>query len=209
MKLAVVLDNIRSVHNVGSIFRTADAAGVEKIYCCGITPGPLDRFKNVRADFAKVALGAEESVAWEVGGSMMQTADVAAHSTNMVSGTKVSDIIIVLKALKKDGWQIFAVEQAKDSIPYFEADRFIKTGVAKVALVLGAEVEGISAPVLALADRIFEIPMHGKKESLNVAVAFGIVAFSLVTSVLAKPHSDGRVSKPPKTHSGFSENATM
>ncbi len=65
MKLVVIAHDIRSVHNVGSIFRTADAAGVEKIFLCGITPAPLDRFKEVRADFAKVALGAEKYIPWE------------------------------------------------------------------------------------------------------------------------------------------------
>ena len=165
MKLIVVLDNIRSAHNVGSIFRTADAVGIEKIYCCGITPAPLDRFKNVRADFAKVALGAEQSVAWE----------------------SANDTVDVLKALKKDGWQIFAIEQAKGSIPYYEVGEvgrpLAQSGgaakVCKIALVLGAEVEGVSAPVLKLADKVLEIPMHGKKESLNVAVAFGIVSFRM------------------------------
>jgi len=160
MKLAVVLDNIRSVHNVGSIFRTADAVGAEKIYCCGITPSPLDRFKNVRADFAKVALGAEKSVAWEAGAS-------------------TKDIGEVLAALKKDGWQIFAIEQAENSVPYYEVVPGGGGGdaEAKIAFVLGAEVEGVSATALALADKILEIPMRGKKESLNVAVAFGVVAF--------------------------------
>ena len=162
MKLVVVLDNVRSVHNVGSIFRTADAAGVEKIYCCGITPGPLDRFKQVRADFAKVALGAEKSVAWEAGGG---------------------GAVDVVTALKEDGWQIFAVEQAENSVPYDEATRTARAArtdvQAKIALVLGAEVDGVSESVLKLADKILEIPMRGKKESLNVAVAFGIVAFEL------------------------------
>ena len=65
MKLAAILSDVRSVHNVGSIFRTADAAGVLKIYLCGITPSPLDRLKNVRQDFGKVALGAHEYIAWE------------------------------------------------------------------------------------------------------------------------------------------------
>src|ERR1700722_997954 len=110
MRTIAILDNIRSVHNVGSIFRTADAVGVTKIYCCGITPGPLDRFGNVRADFAKVALGAEKSVAWEKGESRAANAAKSTHST-----------VEVLLALKKDGWKIFAVEQAKNSVPYYEA----------------------------------------------------------------------------------------
>jgi 23S rRNA (guanosine2251-2'-O)-methyltransferase len=161
MKLAVILENIRSVHNVGSIFRTADAVGAQKIYCCGITPGPLDRFAHVRADFAKVALGAERSVAWEV----------------VKEAGAIPTAVSIIERLKKDGWQIFAVEQSKNSIPYYEAN-----GDAKVALVLGAEVDGVSPEVLALADKILEIPMRGKKESLNVAVAFGIVAFAMVNS---------------------------
>lgn len=174
MKIVVVLDNVRSVHNVGSIFRTADGAGIEKIYCCGITPGPFDRFKNVRADFAKVALGAERSVAWEV-----------IKDASGVSGT-----LVIIERLKKDGWQIFAIEQAKNSIPYYEAHDIIehtasRSDSAKIALVLGAEVEGVSAPAFALADQILEIPMRGKKESLNVSVAFGIVAFELMRPLAA------------------------
>lgn len=160
MQFIAVLDNIRSVYNVGSIFRTADAAGVRKIYCCGITPSPLDRFKHIRADFAKVALGAEKSVTWE-----------SARSTTEV-----------LRDLKKNGWLILAVEQAPDSIPFYEAESLVRNlngAKRKIALVLGAEVDGISPEVLALADTVLEIPMRGKKESLNVSVAFGIVAFGL------------------------------
>ena len=161
MRMIAILDNIRSVHNVGSIFRTADAAGVAKIYCCGITPEPLDRFKKVRADFAKVALGAERSVEWEM-----------AKSTE--------DII---EELKKDDWQVFAVEQAKNSIPYYEAPHPSSlTPHPRIALVVGPEVEGLSSNILKLCDAILEIPMRGKKESLNVAVAFGIVAFHMLQS---------------------------
>jgi tRNA G18 (ribose-2'-O)-methylase SpoU len=155
MKLAVVLDNVRSVYNVGSIFRTADAAGVLKIYCCGITPGPLDRFRQVRADFAKVALGAEQSVAWEV----------------------LKDGIAVIEQLKRDGWQIAAVEQAQGSIAYTNL-----RSVEKLVLVMGNEVDGVSPEFLSHADVVLEIPMRGKKESLNVAVAFGVAAFGVLQS---------------------------
>lgn len=161
MRIVVVLDNVRSVHNVGSIFRTADAVGAEKIYCCGITPGPLDRFGAIRADFAKVALGAERSVSWE----------------------KSGDTTATIERLKSDGWQIFAVEQSKKSIPYYEAverERPDPAGTLKIALILGAEVDGVSPKILALVDSILEIPMRGQKESLNVAVAFGIVAYGLM-----------------------------
>ncbi len=163
MHFAVIAHDIRSVHNVGSIFRTADAAGVEKIFLCGITPVPLDRFKKVRADFAKVALGAEQSVAWE---SVPATGDAIAR-------------------LKKEGWQIFALEQSKQSVPYYkEAARLGRVDMrarddARVAIVLGNEVTGLPPSVLRSADHIVEIPMLGKKESLNVAIAFGVVVFGL------------------------------
>ena len=170
MQIAVILPDIRSVHNVGSIFRTADAAGVERIYCCGYTPTPMDRFGHVRQDFAKVSLGAEASVPWEYG----------------------EDVTETIQKLKADGWKIFAVEQTKGSIPY---DKIPKSelGTGKIALVMGNEVGGVSVAVLKKCDAVLEIPMRGAmvrqahhpretgagKESLNVSVAFGIVAFSL------------------------------
>ncbi len=156
MKFAAILHDIRSVHNVGSIFRTADGAGFEKIYLCGITPSPLDRFGKVRSDFAKVALGAEANIEWEA----------------------VPDVKELIATLREDGWTIFALEQAEGSVPMglisgkADKDR-------DCALVIGNEVDGISSGVLALADRIVEIPMRGKKESLNVSVAFGIAAYCL------------------------------
>jgi 23S rRNA (guanosine2251-2'-O)-methyltransferase len=100
VEVIVILHNIRSLHNVGSIFRTADAAGVGKIYLCGITPMPIDRFGKVRPQFAKVSLGAEKFVAWEY----------------------VRNAASVIKKLKSPpaggGYKIFAVEQAKKSVPY-------------------------------------------------------------------------------------------
>lgn len=156
MQLAVIAHDIRSVHNVGSIFRTGDAAGVKKIFLCGITPAPLDRFKHVRADFAKVALGAERHIAWEPAASAGE----------------------VVARLKKEGWQVFALEQSAHAVPYYAAAHELRSD-ARVAIILGNEVKGLSSSILGAADRILEIPMLGKKESLNVAVAFGIVAFGL------------------------------
>lgn len=155
MDFVVVLHDVRSVHNVGSIFRTADAARASKIYCCGITPAPVDRLKNLRADFAKVALGAHEYVPWE----------------------SSKDAAVVIKDLKRDGYNIFAIEQSKRSTPYFEMKR--ADLAARFCLVVGNEVNGLPASILSEADRTLEIPMSGKKESLNVAVAFGIVVFGL------------------------------
>lgn len=154
MKIAVILHDIRSAHNVGSIFRTADAAGVEKIYLCGITPSPVDRFKEVRSDFGKVALGAEQFIAWEM-----------ATTTESV-----------VKQLKKDGWHIYALEQSHGSVPYY---RTKLDDDSRVAIIVGNEVDGLPPSILKLSDEILEIPMMGKKESLNVSVAFGILVFGI------------------------------
>ncbi|MCR4323226.1 MAG: TrmH family RNA methyltransferase [Candidatus Azambacteria bacterium] len=158
--MLVLLHNIRSAHNVGSIFRTADAAGIEKIYLCGITPAPIDRFGKPRQEIAKVALGAESTVPWEI-----------SHST-----------VSLLKKLKKQGFMIYAIEQSVRSMPY-NTMRLHKKELARTVLVVGNEVEGLSSSILTHADTILEIPMSGGKESLNVAVAFGIVAFHLLHPV--------------------------
>ena len=161
---------------MGSIFRTADAVGVSPhtkralapkaqkknndarygvgVYLCGITPSPLDEFGKLRPQFAKVALGAEKHLKWQ----------------------KVKSITKVLDELKSQGYKIFVVEQGKKSIPYHKVRVRPKD---KAALVLGSEVKGLPASVLNRADKVLEILMTGKKESLNVAVAFGIVAFGL------------------------------
>ncbi len=157
--MIIVLDNIRSLYNVGSIFRTADAVGVEKIYLCGITPEPVDRFGKIRPQLAKVSLGAEKSVPWEY-----------------VKST--SRLINILK--KK--YKIFAVEQDKKSIPYFKINSSTsgkKIDLLRVVLIFGNEVDGISKDILKKADKILEIPMMGKKESLNVSVSAGIAMFGL------------------------------
>lgn len=149
--MIAILHNIRSLHNVGSIFRTADAAGFEKIYLTGITPPPRDRLGNKQPRFTKVSLGAEDYLLWE----------------------KVHSAVKLIKQFHKQGYKILAVEQSRQAIPYFQ----LKARTAKAALVVGNEVKGLPPPILKLADQILEIPMFGKKESLNVAVAFGIVAY--------------------------------
>jgi len=151
--MIVVLHNIRSAHNTGSIFRTSDGAGIEKIYLCGYTPSPLDRFGRYRQDFAKVALGAEKVIPYE----------------------QYKDTVIALEDLKKEGYLIVAVEQDKKSIPYYE----FKTRKKKIALVMGNEVDGLPSTILKMADFVVDIPMSGEKKSLNVSVAFGVVAYGL------------------------------
>jgi tRNA G18 (ribose-2'-O)-methylase SpoU len=171
--MIALLYNIRSLYNVGSIFRTADAAGFKKIYLCGITPSPLDRFGSKRKELAKVALGAEDYLPWEkIGGSLLPQATIS-----------------LIKKLKKEDFLVCAAEQDKKSVPL---DKFIKKN-KKIALIVGDEVRGIPKSILKYCDYILEIPMHGAvirqshhprhtshgKESLNVSVAFGIVAFKI------------------------------
>lgn len=149
----LVLDNIRSTHNVGSLFRTADAAGISKIYLSGITPDPIDRFGRKRKDIAKASLGAEETVSWE-------------HSNDTSS---------LLSQLKEEGYFIVAIEQSENSLDYKSIEITKDT-----VFVLGPEVEGMSTEVLSLCDVVAEIPMNGEKESLNVSVAGGIALFRIL-----------------------------
>ena len=152
MEIAVLLHNIRSTHNVGSIFRTADAAGVSRVYLTGYTPLPTDRFGRAQKDIAKTALGAEQYLPWEHHASPMR----------------------LIAKLKKEGWHIVGVEQDARAQDYREFK--IKP---KTVFVFGNEVLGISSGLRNKCDALIEIPMHGKKESLNVSVAAGIILFSV------------------------------
>lgn len=166
VEAVLILDNIRSTHNVGSIFRTADAAGVSKIYCIGTTPAPIDRFGRKRADIAKVSLGAEDTIPWEQIGN-----DDVARS--------VGDAV---KNLKRDGFTVVSLEQDERSVDYRSFSSSLSSQdrkPPKVALILGNEVGGVSKDLLDVSDEIIEIPMAGKKESLNVAVAAGVALFAL------------------------------
>lgn len=149
-EIVLILDNIRSSHNVGSIFRTADAAGVSKIYLIGTTPTPLDRFSRLRRDVAKVSLGAEKTMAWEY----------------------FKTISPLISKLKKEKFEVVALEQDTKSVNY---KKFKSKN--KIAIIVGNEVSGISKSVLKKCDTIIEIPMKGEKESLNVSVAVGVVLF--------------------------------
>ncbi len=160
MELVVVLGNIRSVHNVGSIFRTADGAGFRRVVLCGITPSPTDRFDRVRSDFAKVSLGAEENVSWE----------------------RMDGVAGAVGSLRGDGFTVIAVEQSPKSFRHDEIPSELIAG-GRVALVLGEEVGGIPEETLALCDGVLELPMLGVKKSLNVSVAFGVAAYALVTAI--------------------------
>lgn len=152
--MILLLHNIRSVHNVGSIFRTADAAGVKRIILSGYSPTPLDRFCRERGDFAKVSLGAEKTVPWEY----------------------VETLEPILVQLEQEDYCILALEQAPNSTNLFD---FKIPTTRPLALLVGNEVEGVSPALLGQAEVILEIPMRGKKESLNVSVATGVALFVL------------------------------
>jgi len=159
-EICLILHNLRSVYNVGSIFRTADTCGISKIYLTGYTPTPKDRFGNLRGDLSKVALGAEKNIPWE----------------------KHRYVSEAIKKLKKEGSYIVSVEQSKNSKDYknFKAQN-------KTTYIFGNEVRGLTPSILQMSDTVLEIPMRGNlarhriadggKESLNVSVSAGIVLF--------------------------------
>ena len=148
--VSLILYHLRSSHNVGAIFRTADAIGVAKIYLIGYTPAPMDQFGRVNKEIAKTASGAEKTIEWE----------------------KVEDILELIKKLKEKSCQIVALEQAANSIDYKKAE--LKKDVA---IILGNEVGGIEPEILKQCDVVAEIPMRGGKESLNISVAAGVALF--------------------------------
>lgn len=158
MEIRIILDNIRSAHNVGSIFRTADGAGVSHIYLGGTTPDPIDRFGREQPAIAKTALGATTSVAWEHVGAADDWA--------------TAPLCTLVRSLQADGFTVIAIEQALTSI---RLAQFVAP--TKVVYVFGAEVAGVQPELLAAADQIVEIPLRGMKESLNVSVTAGIVLF--------------------------------
>ncbi|MFA7193636.1 MAG: TrmH family RNA methyltransferase [Candidatus Paceibacterota bacterium] len=156
----VVLNNIRSTQNVGAILRTCDASGIDKVFFSGITPSPIDRFGRKRSDVSKSALGAEDSVKWEVLEEI---------------GKSVESF---LKEMKSDGFQIVALEQSKNSVDYKNLNKEFPAD--KRVVLVGNEVKGVDSEILDLCDVTAEIPMLGEKESLNVAVAFGIFIFRIL-----------------------------
>ncbi len=154
-QIYILLHNIRSVHNVGSIFRTADAAGVSQIFLSGYTPAPLDRFGREVKGLSKTALGGELSVKWE----------------------QVKSPIALINRLKKSGVRIIGIEQDRRSLDY----KKMKINKRQpVLFIVGNEVDGMPKNILQKCDTIAEIPMKGKKESLNVGVSFGIAVFRML-----------------------------
>ncbi len=147
----LILDNVRSLFNVGSIFRTADGFGVSELVLCGFTPTP-DHPK-----MSKTSLGAEKSVKWR----------------------KEKNAAAAVAKLQKKGFKVYAIEETPDAKVLSESK--VKSQTSKVALVVGHEIEGVSKAVLKKVDGVLKIPMHGSKTSFNVAVATGIALYALAS----------------------------
>lgn len=145
LPIIIVLDNVRSAYNVGSVFRTCDAFPIEVIYLCGITCHPPHK------EIQKTALGAEDTVAWKY---FKTTAEA-------------------IKAIKEIGYKVFAVEQAEKSIMLNNSE--LRTPNSKLALVFGHEVNGVQQEIINSCDGCIEIPQGGTKHSLNIAVSAGVV----------------------------------
>jgi 23S rRNA (guanosine2251-2'-O)-methyltransferase len=160
----VILNNIRSNENVGSVFRTADAVGVSKIILCGYTPAPTDRFGRENKGLTKASLGAEKFMNWEKAENLKEAVRNLQNS--------------FLEHSQKNDFLIVGIEQDKKAIDYREIRKKMKN--ENIALVFGNEVDGLSKSDLKLCDIVAELPMCGKKESLNVSVCAGIVLYSLL-----------------------------
>lgn len=153
MRNFLILHNIRSAYNVGSIFRTADACGITKVFLTGYTPTPTDRWGREVKAISKVALGAEKKMPWEYFPQPEK----------------------LMEKLKQEKVVIIGVEQHKNSIDYKKVKLKKST-----AFLLGNEVGGIPESLLKQCDVIAEIPMRGQKESLNVSVATGVALFRML-----------------------------
>ena len=157
--LAVLLDNIRSAWNAGSILRSADGFGVEHAYLCGITPTPENEAVT------KTSLGAEEAVTWSY------------HK----------DAVKLVKGLKKEGWKVLALEEDERAVSINgvsgldigRGDPAPTRPPVRTVLIVGNEVAGVDPELLDMCDDIFYIPMRGEKKSFNVGIAFGIAAYAL------------------------------
>lgn len=151
LPIILVLDNVRSMNNIGSIFRTADAFLLEAIYLCGVTAQPPHR------EIQKTALGATDTVNWK-------------HFETTIEA---------VNSLKNEGYKIYAVEQADESIML---DKFTPDS-GNVALVFGNEITGVEQSVIDICDACIEIPQYGTKHSLNISVSAGIVVWEVAKSI--------------------------
>ena len=155
--MIVILDNIRSAHNVGSAFRTCDSFKADKLWLCGICATPPS------AEIRKTALGAEESVPWEYSGSTLD----------------------VVNKLKSEGYTVVSVEQTVNSVSLENFNPSTGSGTGKYAFIFGNEVDGVRQEVVDASDFSLEIPQFGTKHSLNVSVAIGVVLWQFTLGRLS------------------------
>ena len=157
LPLVVVLDNVRSQHNVGAVFRTADAMRIERVILCGICCCPPNQ------EIHKTALGAEESVEWQY----------------------YKNTLDAVRALQAEGYTVFAVEQAHDSVTLEDVAESLsgESNLHGIAVVLGHEVFGVQQEVVDSCTQCIEIPQYGTKHSMNVSVTAGIVMYRLASSL--------------------------
>ena len=153
LPLVAVLDNVRSQHNVGAVFRTADAMRLERVVLCGICCCPPNQ------EIHKTALGAEESVDWQY----------------------FNDTLEAVHALKAEGYAVFTIEQAHNSITLEDFAEQLPN--RKLAVIFGHEVFGVQQEVIDLCDGCIEIPQYGTKHSLNVSVTAGIVLYRICNAL--------------------------
>jgi 23S rRNA (guanosine2251-2'-O)-methyltransferase len=161
-ELVVVLDNVRSSYNVGSILRSCDGAGIAKVFCCGITPYP--RLQN------------ESRPEHVIASNTRQIHKAGLDAEEVVNIEHFADSVECIKQLKSQGNFIIALENkvkhTKNLFSFTTTDK-------KLALVVGSETDGLDQTILTLCDVILEIPMKGEKNSLNVSVASGIAMYQL------------------------------
>jgi tRNA G18 (ribose-2'-O)-methylase SpoU len=155
MEIVAIIENVRSLQNVGSIFRTADGLGIKHLYLTGSSghPHPTEPWRRDHLALTKTALGAEQSVTWTYAASSLE----------------------IIEKLQQEGYQILSIELAPQAV---SLDTL--TAPKRVAIVVGNEVDGIEAETLAASDQVVAIPMQGRKESFNVSIAFALAAYHLL-----------------------------
>lgn len=162
--IVVVLDNVRSAHNVGSVFRTSDSFKVDKVFLCGICPVPPS------AEIHKSGLGAEDSVGWE----------------------HCEDTMVAVERLRDEGYTIVSVEQTVNSVKLdrFRPYATQESAEGTYALIFGNEVDGVSQEVVDASDFSLEIPQFGMKHSLNISVSAGVVLWHLTLERLRTKNAE-------------------
>ena len=162
--IVVVLDNVRSAHNVGSVFRTSDSFKVDKVFLCGICPVPPS------AEIHKSGLGAEDSVGWE----------------------HCEDTMVAVERLRNEGYTIVSVEQTVNSVKLdrFRPYATQESAEGTYALIFGNEVDGVSQEVVDASDFSLEIPQFGMKHSLNISVSAGVVLWHLTLERLRTKNAE-------------------